>query len=151
MIPLGVLALGKRRTRLNPEEQKTLLTLWAIARSPLIMGGDLRQIDQATRALLTNDEVLAVNQRGTRSRQLLRRDGLVAWGSDSTDSAARYVALFNLTDRTYPKFLFDFQAVGAAAEAQVRDLWRRRDLGVRRDAISINMPPHGAALLRISG
>jgi hypothetical protein len=150
MLPLGELELGQRRTRLTAAEQKTLLTLWSIARSPLIMGGDLRQIDPATRALLTNDEVLAVNQRSTNSRQLLRRDGLAVWGSDSADGAARYVALFNLQDQAEPEFRFDLSAIGVEATIRVRDLWRQRDLGVMRNAISVSLPPHGAALFRLS-
>jgi hypothetical protein len=151
MLPLGELEFGKRRTRLNTEEQRTLLTLWCIARSPLIMGGDLRNIDEATRALLTNDEVLAVNQRATRSRQLFRRNGLAAWASDSTDSDARYAALFNLQDRAEPRIRLDFAAAGAPAQVRVRDLWQRVDLGIKRDAISISLAPHGAALFRLSG
>src|SRR3546814_14611689 len=47
MLPLGLLALGERRTRFTPDEQRTMMTLWAIARSPLIMGGDLRALDPA--------------------------------------------------------------------------------------------------------
>jgi alpha-galactosidase len=62
MLPLGRLALGDRDTRFTPAEQQTVMTLWAIARSPLIMGGDLRHLDAPTLALLTNREVLAVNQ-----------------------------------------------------------------------------------------
>ncbi len=65
MLPLGVLELGRRKTRFTAEEQMTLLTLWSIARSPLIMGGDLRKLDDFTLSLLTNDEVLAVNQHGS--------------------------------------------------------------------------------------
>ncbi len=54
--------MGKRDSHFTPDEQRTLMTLWSIARSPLIMGGDLRHLDPATLALLTNREVLAVNQ-----------------------------------------------------------------------------------------
>ena len=74
MLPLGLLALGPARHRFTPDEQRTLMTLWAIARSPLIMGGDLRQLDEATLALLTNAEVLAVNQHSRGNRQLDRAD-----------------------------------------------------------------------------
>src|SRR3546814_9948798 len=53
MLPLGLLALGERRTRFTPDEQRTMMTLWAIDRSALIIGGDLRALDPATLALLT--------------------------------------------------------------------------------------------------
>ena len=62
MLPLGRLKLGARDTQFTPDEQRTLMTLWSIARSPLIMGGDLRYLDAPTKALLTNPEVIAVNQ-----------------------------------------------------------------------------------------
>jgi hypothetical protein len=82
MLPLGVLDLGKRTTRFTRDEQITLMTLWSIARSPLIMGGDLRKLDDFTLSLLTNDDVLAVNQHSTANRPLFNRDGLVAWIAD---------------------------------------------------------------------
>lgn len=150
MLPLGVLELGKRRTRLTPDEQTTLMTLWCIARSPLIMGGDLRRIDAATRKLLSNDEVLAVNQRSSNSRQLLRRDGLAVWGSDASDGAHRYVALFNLQDQLQPKCRVELETLGAGSRIRARDLWQQRDLGEVRDVISVRLPPHGATLLRLS-
>jgi alpha-galactosidase len=152
MLPLGMLELGKRRTRFTADEQRTLMTLWCIARSPLIMGGDLRQLDPATRALLTNDEVLAVNQRGTHSRQLQRQDDLVAWVSDSIDGDARYLALFNLrAAATGTRAIhFDLKSIGINGKSQVRDAWRKRDLGPVNGVLSVNLPSHGAALYRIS-
>jgi len=99
MLPLGVLDLGRRTTRFTPDEQRTLLTLWSIARSPLIHGGDMTKTDAATLALLTNDEVIAVNQRSEGNRPLFDRDGLVAWTANVPGSRDRYLALFNTRDR----------------------------------------------------
>jgi alpha-galactosidase len=101
MLPLGVLELGRRSTRFTPDEQRTLLTLWSIARSPLIHGGDMTKTDAATLALLTNDEVIAVDQHSEGNRPLFDRDGLVAWVADVPGSDDRYLALFNTRDR-YP-------------------------------------------------
>ncbi|MBN2370916.1 MAG: NPCBM/NEW2 domain-containing protein, partial [Vicinamibacteria bacterium] len=101
MLPLGTLELGRRRTRFTLDEQRTLMTLWAIARSPLIHGGDMTKTDAATLALLTNDEVIAVNQRSEDNRTLFDRDGLVAWTASVPGSRDRYLALFNTRDR-YP-------------------------------------------------
>jgi len=97
MLPLGV--LGSRRTRFTPDEQRTLMTLWSIARSPLIHGGDMTKTDAETLALLTNDEVIAVDQRSEGNRQLFDKDGLVAWTADVPGSPDRYLALFNARDR----------------------------------------------------
>jgi DUF1680 family protein len=99
MLPLGVLDLGRRATRFTPDEQRTLVTLWSIARSPLIHGGDMTRTDAATLALLTNDEVIAVNQHSQGNRPLFDHEGLVAWTAEVPRSRDRYLALFNTRDR----------------------------------------------------
>lgn len=99
MLPLGVLVMGERSTRFTPDEQRTLLTLWSIARSPLMHGGDLTKTDDFTLSLLTNDEVLAVNQHSANNRPLFNRDGLIAWTADVPDSPDKYLAVFNTRDR----------------------------------------------------
>jgi alpha-galactosidase len=99
MLPLGVLELGRRSTHFTPDEQRTLMTLWSIARSPLIHGGDMTKTDPATLALLTNDEVIAVDQHSEDNRPLLDRDRLLAWIASVPGSRDRYVALFNTRDR----------------------------------------------------
>jgi hypothetical protein len=99
MLPLGTLVLGERTTRFTPDEQRTLMTLWSIARSPLMHGGDMTKTDDFTLSLLTNDEVLAVNQRSTNNRPLFRRDDLIAWTADVPGSSDKYLALFNARDR----------------------------------------------------
>jgi hypothetical protein len=99
MLPLGVLELGRRRTRFTQDEQRTLVTLWSIARSPLIHGGDMTRTDDFTLSLLTNPEVIAVNQRSEANRPLFERDGLIAWTASVPGSRDRYLALFNTRDR----------------------------------------------------
>ncbi len=95
MLPLGKVEFG-RPTRFTRDEQFTLMTLWSIARSPLIHGGDMTQTDDFTLSLLTNDEVLAVNQRSENNRQLFRSpEGLIAWVADIPGSSDKYLALFN--------------------------------------------------------
>jgi alpha-galactosidase len=99
MLPLGVLDLGRRSTRFTPDEQRTLMTLWSIARSPLMHGGDMTKMDDATLALLTNDEILAVNQHSTNNRPLFDRDDFIAWTADVPGSSDKYLAVFNARDR----------------------------------------------------
>lgn len=150
MLPLGRLALGERDTRFTPDEQRTLMTLWSIARSPLIMGGDLRHLDDATLALLTNPEVLAVNQRSTGNTPYFLEDGIRAWSAWSEDGKARYLALFNTGDKprdvTVP-----LRTVGMAGPAKVRDVWQRRDLAPVRDAVSTHLAAHAGTLFRLDG
>lgn len=99
MLPLGTLVMGERTTRFTSDEQRTLMTLWSIARSPLMHGGDMTKTDPATLALLTNDEVIAVNQHSLNNRPLFDHDGLIAWTADVPDSDGKYLAVFNTRDR----------------------------------------------------
>ncbi len=149
MLPLGLLALGKRRTRFTPDEQRTMMTLWSIARSPLIMGGDLRALDADTLALLTNDEVLAVNQHGSAARQLIRTDRNAAWTSRDMRSNARYLALFNIGE-TAEEVGADLASLGIASNVRVRDLWTGRDLPAARTRFVVTLPPHGSGLYRLA-
>ena len=97
MLPFGM--LGRRATRFTRDEQITVMTLWSVARSPLMHGGDMTRTDDFTLGLLTNDEVLAVNQHSTRNRPLFNRDELIAWTADVPGSRDKYVAVFNGRDR----------------------------------------------------
>jgi len=99
MLPLGSLVMGKRMTRFTKDEQYTLMTLWSIARSPLMHGGDMTKTDELTLSLLTNDEVLAVNQASLKNRPVFNRDGLVVWTAEVPGSKDRYLAVFNTRDR----------------------------------------------------
>ena len=99
MLPFGVISEGRRSTRFTHDEQITVMTLWSIARSPLMHGGDMTKTDERTLGLLTNDEVLAVNQRSLNTRPLFNRDELIAWTADVPGSPDKYVALFNARDR----------------------------------------------------
>jgi alpha-galactosidase len=153
MLPLGTLELKRRQTRFTADEQQTLMTLWSIGRSPLIVGADLAVLDAATLALLTNDEVLAVNQASRDNRELLRRDGLVVWQATSAHGDA-YVAIFNLNDPVpgaaiapIPMKLND---LGIGASARVRDLWRRSDLVAVQGTFMPQIPGHGAGLFRLT-
>jgi alpha-galactosidase len=160
MLPLGTLEQGRRQTRFTPDEQVTMLTLWSIARSPLILGADLMKLDDATLALVTNDEVLAVNQRGAHPRQFFRHDdGRVAWVSDAPDGG-KYLALFNIanapTDETAPpstglEVPVKLAELGLpAGEFLVRDLWQHKDLGRMKEEFSPLLAWHGAGLYHMT-
>jgi alpha-galactosidase len=153
MLPLGRLRLvdsaGRGTpTRLTLDEQRTVMTLWSVFRSPLIIGGDLPTLDAATLALLTNPEVLAVDQFGEAPRQVLERPGLRAWSSGVPESADRYVAVFNLD--SLPRHVdLAWTDVGlAAGRHQVRDLWARRPLGAA-DSLVVDLGAHAGALYRV--
>ena len=154
MLPFGRLRLTDSArvgspSHLNADEQRTVMTLWSIFRSPLIMGGDLPSLDSATLALLTNPEVIAVNQHGTSPRQVLERPGLRVWRSRAPDGGD-YVAVFNISDGAMPVDIA-WPAVGlGAGPRSVRDLWSARPLG-RQGTLQVQLAPHASALVRIDG
>ena len=94
MLPIGVIDFG-RPTKFTPDEHYTLMSLWAIARSPLIFGGDMTQLDPFTKEMLTNPNMLKVNRESTNNRQISRDRDLIVWAADIPGSPDKYVALFN--------------------------------------------------------
>jgi len=132
-----------RPTKLTREEQMTLMSLWAIARSPLMIGGDLLSLDPWTLSLLVNPEVLEVNQRSTDSRELHRDGDQIAWSATAADGS-EYLALFNLDDR--PATV----SVPLAGPARrMRDLWERQDVGLVESVVRQEIAAHGSLLLRL--
>lgn len=148
MLPLGKLALGARDTKFTRDEQRTVMSLWSIARSPLIMGGDLRHLDEATKALLTNPEVIAVNQASSDNRPHFVEDGIRVWTAKEPNGDA-YLALFNTGGK--PREVgVDLAKVGLPASVSVRDLWARAALANASGWFSTRLPPHGSGLYRLS-
>ena len=94
MLPIGTIEF-KRPTNFTKNEQYTLMSLWAIGRSPLIFGGDMTKLDDFTKEMLTNPEMLKVNQLSTNNRQVSRDKNLIVWTADVPNSKDKYVALFN--------------------------------------------------------
>jgi alpha-galactosidase len=148
MLPLGRLAMGSRDSKFTADEQRTLMTLWAIARSPLIMGGDLRQLDAATLALLTNRDVLAVNQRSSDNQPHFIEDGTHVWSARPEGSRDRYLAVFNITDAA-KQISLRWLDLGIDAPARIRDLWTGKVSEPDRERISATLPAHGSLLVRV--
>jgi alpha-galactosidase len=171
MIPFGNIRAWTPNgwTKFTREEHYTLMTLWCIARSPLILGGNLPRNDEFTLSLLTNDEVLAVNQNSLNNRQLFNTNNQVAWVADVPGTSDKYLALFNASppprpDRRRPgspeappesatkepvRISVPLAELGVSGAVKVRDLWRRQDLGAVRDEVSAEVKSHGAVLLRV--
>jgi hypothetical protein len=154
MLPLGTIDLGRRKTHFSPDEQFTLMTLWCVAHSPLIFGGDLTKLDDFTLGLITNDEVLAVNQTSEGGRELFNRDGFISWVAAVPNSSDRYLALFNtrnpVPDESGAKVVVQFGELGLSGVCRVRDLWQQKDLGEFSDEFVSKINWHGAGLYRVS-
>jgi len=155
MLPLGMLEMGKRQTRFSPDEQRTLMTLWSIVRSPLMLGADLTKLDEFTLSLLTNDEVLAVNQTSSGNRELYHRGAAVVWVGDVPNSKDKYVALFNAPDpksaASPQKVSVDLKELGFTDNVAVRDLWKQQSAGTFAGQFALELPPHASGLYRLTG
>jgi hypothetical protein len=154
MLPLGRIAIraergNERHTNFTPDEQFTHITLWSIFRSPLMFGGDLPSNDAFTLSLLTNDEVLAVDQHSTGNHELFAEGNQVAWVAGVPNSRDKYLALFNLDDHAPATMGVKWAQLDLSGQCAVRDLWQHKDLGNRDGEFSVEVRPHGAQLLRI--
>ena len=155
MLPIGHISLGgrphgpDRQSRFTWPEHYALMTLWCIARSPLMMGSDLLSSSEQSLAFLKNPEVLAVNQQGENSRQLSRAKDRVVWMSDVPGSSDRYLALFNTSEKP-GRVAFTFEDEMLRGNYKVRDLWRKDDLGTFSKEFGAGIDPHGAGLYRLS-
>ena len=153
MLPLGHFPHpgdgGKPRdSNLTHDEQVTLMTLWCIFQSPLIMGGDLPSSDEWTTKLLTNAEVLAVNQHASGRKPVVSTDTAVVWTSKPEDGRGYYVAVFNVGDKEQA-LTYEWEKLELPkATYSVRDLWGSKDLG-EAGALKVTLRPHASALYRV--
>jgi hypothetical protein len=136
-----------RWTRFTRDEQLTLMSLWALAPSPLMLGMNLPDNDAWTTAILTNPEVLAVDQDvlGKQARRMTA-DGSVAemWVKPLVNGSLA-VGFFNRTEKT-AAVDYRWHYLGYSGAPHVRDLWLRKDLG-RQQNFTAELPPHGCVFL----
>ena len=154
MLPLGRIGIvaergTDRRSRFTPVEQRTVMSLWSIAQSPLIFGGDLPSNDAYTTSLITNDEVLAVNQKGSHGREFFSNGEQRVWVADSPDSGAKYLGVFNLGERD-EDIRIQWPELGLPQSCVLRDLWDRKDLGQLRGGHTFRVAPHASGLYKLT-
>jgi alpha-galactosidase len=154
MLPLGRIGVRAergedRKTRFTQAEQQTLMTLWAITRSPLMFGGDLPSNDAATFSLISNDEVIAVDQHATDSRQLFSRGNSITWVSSPADLHGKYFAVFNIADEEEADIHVDWNELGLPDHCSVRDLWTKKDLGSSEGGYTFHIRPHASGLYKV--
>ncbi|GIH19719.1 glycoside hydrolase family 27 protein [Rugosimonospora africana] len=134
---------------LTPDERVSVMTLWSLQSSPLLLGTDLTKLDPYDLSLLTNREVIAVDQSGRPARPVSQATPQQVWFSDNGHGSYT-VALFNL-DATAATVTANWSDLGITAgrAASVRDLWSHTDLGAMRDGFGATLAPHAARLLRV--
>lgn len=159
MIPFGHVGIrcvdgesspGDRRTRFTQDEQTTLMSLWCLAPSPLMLGGNLPDLDDWTLNLLTNDEALAIDQDplGKPAQRVTKTGpGAEVWLRELRGQT-RAAGLFNRGNSPVTVEL-DWATAGLVGRYAIRDVWQKSDLGVVEGKYSRVVPPHGAILIEL--
>jgi hypothetical protein len=132
---------------LTDAERQTYMTLWAIEAAPLYSGDDLTQLDSYGRSLLTNDEVIAVDQAGVPARPVSTSAPQQVWSAKLHDGSY-VVALFNL-DSSPATVTADLGDLGIDHATSVRDLWQHTTTHPSSNTIGETLPAHGSALFRV--
>ena len=156
MIPLGRISIRgergpDRRSRLTPDEQISLMTLFTISKSPLFFGGDLPSNDSLTLTLMTNPAVLEMHRAAGQVKTIIRDDRqLVITARHPTDRTA-YLAIFNLLDAgSELNISIPFSGLNLPDSCRVTELWSNLELGYLQDSIQTRLLPHASKLFRLT-
>lgn len=152
MLPLGHIGIrsvdgpgGDRQTRFTKPEQKTMMTSWAMMQSPLIMGGELPDNDDWTTSLLTNSELLKMDDHITEKYQTHRDDDMITWYARSADN--QYFAIFNISEGDLTLTGSQISELGMPLNG--RDVWHDSDIAISNDD-TITVGAHDVFLLKTS-
>lgn len=141
---------GKQRpSNLTADEQYTHVSLWSMLCSPLLIGCDLTKIDDFTLSLLTNDEVLEVNQDplGKQASRISKEETREVWAKDMEDGS-KAVGLFNRGETAQPVTI-TWKTLGITGNQRVRDLWRQQDIATSTSDFTATVASHGVVLVRV--
>jgi alpha-galactosidase len=136
-------------TPLTPNEQYSHVSLWCLLAAPLILSGDITRLDEFTLSLLTNDEVLEVDQDplGKPGRRLVKQEDLEVWARPMEDGSLA-VGLFNRGEGV-KVVQAGWTDLGVKGQQRIRDLWRQRDVGVADEKFEAFVARHGVVLVRM--
>ena len=135
-------------SKLSPDEQYTHISVWCLLSSPLLIGCDLERLDDFTLNLLTNDEVLAINQDplGNQATPVVKEVDIQVW-MKSLEDGSKAFGIFNLGDSTI-NYNLDLTKIGMNEPIKLRDLWRQADLGTFTGSFPAGIPSHGVVLVK---
>lgn len=151
MLIVGQIGWGDPHpTRLTPEEQYAHISLWCLLSAPLLIGGDISRMDDFTLGLLTNDEVIALDQDplGRQARRLINTGSFQVWMKELEDGS-RAIGIFNMADSSQVIHV-SWDDLQVEKDQRARDLWRQKDLGDYATGFQTELAPHGVRLIKIS-
>ena len=158
MLPIGMLGRGfgqERPTNLTKEEQRTLMTLWCIFHSPLMMGGELTKLDDWTKSLLTNPKILGLLDMDCNARQICRDDNKAVWVSKNQKTGEVYVALFNLADEqaeiavSFEELELSEDNKSAEEKISAKELWDGKTVEVSNGVLCTKLAAHGCEVFQV--
>ena len=165
MMILGDVSIGPvmHPTRLTPNEQYSHVSIFSLIASPMLIGCPIERLDSFTVSLLSNDEVIAINQDplGKAARLVLEKDGFQVWKRE-LENGEYAVGIFNIagygkTPASYFRwgneqaktFQLNFKDIGLDGSFRIRDVWRQKDLNVFKGSITTSIPHHGVVMYRL--
>jgi len=151
MLVVGQVGWGRTHpSHLTPNEQYTHISLWCLEAAPLLIGCDMTKLDDFTLNLLTNDEVLAIDQDplGKAAAPIDRTEFTQVWARDLADGS-KAVGLFNLGPMA-SEVTLDLSKLGVSGKQVLRDLWRQKDVTTTDAPYTTTLPRHGVLLLKVS-
>jgi alpha-galactosidase len=152
MLVVGYVGWGPNLhpSRLTPDEQYTHISLWAMLAAPLMLGCDLSRLDDFTLNLITNDEVIEVNQDplGKQAVSVIKEKDYTVYVKDLEDGS-KAVALFN-TGSKERVVSIKWEQLGITGDYAIRDLWRQSDLPASKKSFEATVKKHGVVLVKIT-
>lgn len=150
MLPVGMLEKCNgnpdgRWTRFTEDEQITMLTLWCIFRSPLMIGGNMPENDEFTLNLLTNKGIIEMNKNSRNAKEILRNETEIIWTAQG--EGCKYSAVFNLSDEAR-KIIVDAELLGL--EASAVEMWSGKSVCAENGKVTLEIGAHGAAALKVN-
>lgn len=151
MLPIGWLGKGfghEWHSRFNKTEQRTMITLWCIFGSPLMIGGELTLMDESELALLTNPEVLSMLTPDCRPRQICRNDESAIWLACNLKTNEHFLALFNISDCEMEQSV-SLSSLELSEHVVLTELWTNEVITVSNDMVFACLPAHGCVVYRL--
>lgn len=143
-------------SELTPNQQYSHISLWSILAAPLLVGCDMAQVDDFTLGLLTNAEIIAVDQDilGKQGQRIIQEDRMEVWKKELNDGSYA-VGIFNfkpteLDETALRDYTLTWESIGLSGPQKVRDLWRQKDLGTFKEDFKVQLQEYGCIMLKVS-